>query len=65
MRDTSPEVQRIQDDAVRRMTPSERLDAAFEASEWLMRIAREGPTGGAPGHRTAREGERSPRESGA
>jgi hypothetical protein len=42
MRDTSAEVQRIQDEAIRRMTPVERLEAAFEASEWVMRIAREG-----------------------
>lgn len=65
MRDTSADVQRIQDEAVRRMTPNERLDAAFEASEWLLRIAREGPTHGALNNAMARDGERPPRTNGA
>ncbi|MBX9927399.1 MAG: hypothetical protein K2X99_00670 [Gemmatimonadaceae bacterium] len=40
MRDTSPEAEAIQIEAFRRMSPMERVAMAFEASEWIMSIAR-------------------------
>lgn len=40
MRDTSAEATAVQIAAFRRMTPAERVAVAFEASEWLMAIAR-------------------------
>jgi hypothetical protein len=40
MRDTSDDAQAVQIDAFRRMSPAERVALAFEASEWLMSVAR-------------------------
>ncbi|MCC7002996.1 MAG: hypothetical protein IT357_12640 [Gemmatimonadaceae bacterium] len=40
MRDTSDDAQAVQIDAFRRMSPAERVASAFEASEWLMSVAR-------------------------
>lgn len=40
MRDTSPEAVAVQIAAFRRMSPAERVAAAFEASEFIMRVAR-------------------------
>lgn len=43
MRDTSAEAVSVQIDAFRRLTPAERVAMAFEASEWIMAVARARP----------------------
>ena len=40
MRDTSPDAANVQTAAFRRLSPAERVALAFEASEWLMTVAR-------------------------
>lgn len=40
MRDTSVEASAVQIAAFRRMSPAERVALAFEASEWIMTVAR-------------------------
>lgn len=40
MRDTSPDAAEIQIAAFRHLSPVERVAMAFEASEWLLRVAR-------------------------
>ena len=40
MRDTSPDAANVQTAAFRRLNPAERVALAFEASEWLMTVAR-------------------------
>lgn len=44
MRDTSPDAAPIQIAAFRHLSPAERVAMAFEASEWLLRVARARPT---------------------
>jgi len=43
MRDTSAEAAEVQIAAFRRLSPAERVAMAFEASEWLLRVARARP----------------------
>ncbi len=43
MRDTSAEAASAQIAAFRRLTPAERVAMAFEASEWIMAVARARP----------------------
>lgn len=43
MHDTSAEAAAVQIAAFRRLSPSERVAMAFEASEWLLRVARARP----------------------
>lgn len=47
MRDTSPDAATVQIAAFRRMSPAERVALAFEASDWLMTVARTRTTGAA------------------
>ena len=46
MRDTSPDAATVQSAAFRRLSPAERVTLAFEASEWLMTVARTRTAGG-------------------
>ena len=43
MRDTSAEAAAVQIAAFRRLSPAERVGVAFEASEWIMTVARARP----------------------
>lgn len=43
MRDTSAEAAAVQIAAFRRLSPAERVAMAFEASEWLLMVARARP----------------------
>jgi len=47
MRDTSIEAAAVQIAAFRRLSPAERVAMAFEASDWLLRIARARPAASA------------------
>jgi hypothetical protein len=44
MRDTSPEAAEVQIAAFRHLSPAARVAMAFEASDWLLRIARTRPS---------------------
>jgi len=44
MRDTSSAAAAVQIAAFRRLSPEQRVALAFEASEWLLRVARARPT---------------------
>jgi hypothetical protein len=39
MRDTTPAAEQVQQDAIRRMAPAERIALAFELSEFVRRMA--------------------------
>ena len=48
MRDTTAEAAAVQIAAFRRLSPAERVATAFEASDWLLRVARARASAPAP-----------------